>query len=74
MNVQYLDSAGKFSQFSADILIKIALINGRYKFVYQVELIFQGKVDTRFAGIITDKDIDIVAKKVLKHITKKMKS
>lgn len=39
MNVQYLDSSGKFSQFSADILIKIALINGRYKFVYQVELI-----------------------------------
>lgn len=73
MNIQYLNKLGKFSNHRADIFVKTAYINGTPRFVYQVELIAKDVVVRRMAGLVTDKDIDKAASRILKHITKRVK-
>lgn len=70
MNCTYLQRDGTYSNRTADLLIKIAAINNKYSFVYQLELIYYGKVEKRTSGLISDRSLDKISKSILEHMTK----
>lgn len=73
MNCTYLQRDGKYSPRKVDLLVKIAVINGKGQFVYQLEAITYGKVEQRKGGVICDQSIDNIANTIINYITKDIK-